>query len=74
MNQELPDEQGGFRKDTGTRNQIANIRLITQKGNYRKTPTSASLTTQKLVTTWITTDCGKFLKEMRIPDHTLPVS
>ena len=74
MNQELPNEQGGFRKDTGTRNQIANIRWITQKGNSRKTPTSASLTTQKLLTTWITTDCGKFLKEMGIPDHTLPVS
>ena len=30
--------------------------------------TSALLTTTKLLTVWITTDCGKFL-EMRIPDH-----
>ena len=30
--------------------------------------TSALLTTTKLLTVWITTDCGKFL-EMGIPDH-----
>ena len=28
----------------------------------RKTFTSASLTTQKTLTVWITTNCGKFLK------------
>ena len=27
VNQELPDVQGGFRKDRGTRDQIANIQL-----------------------------------------------
>ena len=31
MNPELPDVQAGFRKGRGTRNQIANIRWITQK-------------------------------------------
>ena len=31
MNREFPDVQAGFRKDRGTRNQIANIRWITQK-------------------------------------------
>ena len=31
--------------------------------------TSASLTTLKPCTVWITTSCGKFLKEMGIPDH-----
>ena len=31
MNQELPDVQGGFRKGTGTRDQIANIRWIIEK-------------------------------------------
>ena len=31
MNQELPDVQAGFRKGTGTRNQIANIRWIIEK-------------------------------------------
>ena len=31
MNQELPDVRAGFRKGTGTRNQIANIRWIIEK-------------------------------------------
>ena len=31
--------------------------------------TSALLTTPKPLTEWITTNCGKFLKEMGIPDH-----
>ena len=31
MNCELPDVQGGFRKDRGTRDQIANICWITEK-------------------------------------------
>ena len=32
MNQELPDVQAGFRKGRGTRDQIANIRCIIEKG------------------------------------------
>ena len=35
VNCELPDTQAGFRKDRGTRNQIANIHWITEKA--RKT-------------------------------------
>ena len=31
MNRELPDVQAGFRKGTGTRDQIANIRWIIEK-------------------------------------------
>ena len=31
MNRELPDVQTGFRKGRGTRDQIANIRCITEK-------------------------------------------
>ena len=31
VNQELPDVQGGFRKDRGTRDQIANIHGIIEK-------------------------------------------
>ena len=33
VNQELPDLQGGFRKGRGTRDQIANIRWITEKAS-----------------------------------------
>ena len=35
----------------------------------RKTSTSALLTTPQPLTVWITTNCGKFLKEMGIWDH-----
>ena len=31
VNRELPDVQAGFRKDRGTRDQIANIRWIMEK-------------------------------------------
>ena len=34
-----------------------------------KTTTSASLTTLKPLIVWITTNCGKILKEMGIPDY-----
>ena len=61
VNRELPDVQAGFRKDRGTRDQIANIRWIIKKPeNCRKT--SASLTTPKPLSVWITTNFGKFLK------------
>ena len=51
------------------------IKLPTSAGSSkkqessRKTSTSALLTTPKPLTVWITTNCGKFLKEMGIPDH-----
>ena len=38
MNCELPDVQAGFRKGRGTRDQIANIRCIVEKGReFQKT-------------------------------------
>ena len=62
MNCELPDVQAGFRKGRGTRDQITNIHWIIKKESSRKTPTSASLTTLKPLTAWITTNCGTFFK------------
>ena len=63
VNWELPDAQGGFRKGRGTRSQTANIHWIIEKEeSSRKAPTSASLTTLKLLTVWITTNYGKFFK------------
>ena len=48
MTQERPYVQVGFRKDRGTRNQIANILWIIEKAReFQKTPTSASLTMLK---------------------------
>ena len=69
MNWELPDVQAGFRKGRGTRDQIVNIHWIIKKQkSSRKTSTSASLTTIKPLTVWITTN-WKILQEMGIPDH-----
>ena len=74
-NWELPDVQAGFRKGRGTKDQISNIRWITQKKqeNSRKASTSASLTMLKPLTMWITTDCGKFFKRWEY-QTTLPDS
>ena len=48
MNQEIPDVQARFRKGRRTRDQIANIRWIIEKAKaFRKTSTSASLSTLK---------------------------
>ena len=64
MNCELLDVQAGFRKSRGTRDQIANIHLFTEKKqkSSRKISTSALLTMPKPLTVWITTNWGKFLK------------
>ena len=63
VNREFLDLQAGCRKGRGTRDQIVNIRWIIEKQeNSRKTSTSASLTMLKLLTVWVTTNCGKFLK------------
>ena len=63
VNCELPDVQAGFRKGRGTRDQIANICWIIEKvRELQKTYTFALLTMPKPLTTWITTNCGKFFK------------
>ena len=67
VNWELSDVQAGFRKGSRTRDQMANINWIIEKArefqnNNKKTSTAASLTMRKPLTTWITTNCGKFLK------------
>ena len=67
-NHELPDVQAGFRKDRGTRDQIATVGSSKKQENTRKTSASALLTMPKPLNMWITTNCGKCL-EMRISDH-----
>ena len=57
---EFPDVQAGFRKDRGTRDQIANIRWIIKKAReFQKKSTSVLLTMPKPLTVWITINCGK---------------
>ena len=61
MNHELPDVQAGFRKA-----EEPEIKLPTSAGSWkkqessRKTSISALLTMPKLLTVWITINCGKF--------------
>ena len=63
VNRELPDVQAGFRKGRGTRDQIANIRWITEKAReFQKASISALLTMPKPLTVWITINSGKFFK------------
>ena len=51
MNRELPDDQAGFRKGRGTRDQIANICWIMEKAReFHKTSISALLTVPKPLT------------------------
>ena len=69
MNLELPDVQAGFRKDRGTRDQIANIRWITEKTReFQKTSISAFWTMPKPLTV-CHNKLWKILLEMGIPDH-----
>jgi len=62
MNRELPDVQAGFRKGRGTRDQIASICWIMEKGRkyQKKRSISTLLTMPKPLAVWITINCGKF--------------
>ena len=73
MNQEIPDVQAGFRKGRGTKDQITDIHCIIEKQEIsRKTSVSASLTTPKPLTVWITTNCEKFFKRWNNRPSYLP--
>ena len=70
INCELPDVQAGFRKGRGTRDQIANIHWIIEKAReFQRSIYFCFIDYAKALTLRITTNCGKFLKEMEIPDH-----
>ena len=63
MNRELPDVQAEFRKCRGTRDQIVNIRWIMEKATeFQKNIYFCLIDYAKLLTVWITKNCGKFLK------------
>ena len=62
-NLELAGVQAEFIKSRGTRDQIANNHWIQEKARvFQKISTSASLTTQKPLAVWITTNSGQFSK------------
>ena len=61
VNRELPDVHAAFRKGRGTRDQIANIRWITEKAReFQKNIYFCLLTMPKPLTVWITINCGQF--------------
>ena len=69
MNRELLDVQAGFRKDRGTRDQIANICWIIEKAReFQENIYFCFITMPKPLTVWITTN-WKILKEIEIPNH-----
>ena len=74
MKRELTDVQAGFRKGRGTRDQIPTSAGSWKKQeSSRKTSISPLLTMPKLLTVWITTNYGKFLKRWEY-QTTLPAS
>ena len=61
VNHELPGVQAGFRKGRGSRYLLQTSTGSSKKQrSSRKTSTSALLTMPKLLTVWITINCGKF--------------
>ena len=63
VNCELPDVWAGFRKDRGTREQIANICWIMEKARaFQKNIYFCFIDYAKALTVWITINCGKFWK------------
>ena len=62
LNQELPDVHAGFRKGSGTRDRIANIRWIVEKAReFQKNIYFCFIDYMKAFV-WITANYGKFLK------------
>ena len=62
VNSELPDVQAGFRKGRETRDQIANIRWITEKARAFQKNIYFCFIDYAKAFVWITTNHGKFFK------------
>ena len=70
MNHELPDVQAGFRRGRGTRDQIANIRWITEKAReFQKNIYFCFIDYAKAFNCVDHSKLYKILQEMGIPDH-----
>ena len=70
MNRELPDGQAGFRKGRGTRDQIVNICLITEKAReFQKNIYFCLTDYAKALDCVDHNKLWKILQEMAIPDH-----
>ena len=70
VNHEIPDVQAGFRKGTGTRDQIANIRWIIEKAReFQKNIHFCFIDYANAFDCVNHNKLWKILKEMGIPDH-----
>ena len=70
LNRELPDGQAGFRKVTGTRDQIANIRWIIEKAReFQKNIYFCFIDYAKAFGYVDPNKLWKILKELGMPDH-----
>ena len=70
VNHELPDGQAGFRKDRGTRDQIANICWIMEKAReFQKNIYCCFIDYAKAFDCVDHNKLWKMLQEMGIPDH-----
>jgi len=70
VNHELPDVQAGFRKDRGTRDQIANIHWIMEKAReFQKNIYFCFIDYAKAFDCVDHNKLWKILKEMGIPEH-----
>ena len=70
VNCELPDVQAGLRKGRGTRDQIANIRWITEKAReFQKNIYFGFIDYAKAFNCVDHNRLWKILKEMGMPDH-----
>ena len=70
LNQELPDVQAGFRKGRGTRDQIANICWIIDKGReFQKNIYFCFIDYTTALDCVDQSKLWKILKEMGIPDY-----
>ena len=68
VNHELPDVQAGFRKGTGTRDRIANVRWIMEKAREFQKNNYFCFIDYAKAFVWIATSYGEFL-EMGVADH-----
>ena len=70
MNWEIPDVQAGFKKDRGTRGQIANISWIIEKAReFQKKNLLRFIDYAKAIDCVDHNKLWKILQEMGIPDH-----
>ena len=61
VSHELPDVHTGFRKGEEPEIKLpTSVRSLKKQESSRKTSTSTLLTMPKILTVWITTNCGKF--------------